>query len=194
MYCSLDIWTNHFIPKAIWKEQQPIEQVYQNWRPKLDSLYMQGNPQKILCFSSFRHSYLRNAEIASWVCYKSKEGNVQYHWTSTWRTLIRTWSLHLDSKYYWISACSVGWFISLLVHEEVLLAGLCKRKILLWLEIYDRLRQATTKRACCNSSNCTSQKRVKSPKVTVYCNIGFVTHSCMSGWGSSYSAWAMSHA
>ena len=26
------------------------------------------------------------------------------------------------------SACSVGWFVSLLVHEEVLLAGLCEKK------------------------------------------------------------------
>ena len=44
------------------------------------------------------------------------------------------------------SACSVGWFVSLLVREEVLLAGLYKRKIIFWLEIYDRLRQATAKR------------------------------------------------
>jgi len=42
-------------------------------------------------------------------------------------------------------ACSVGWFVSLLVREEVLLAGLCERNILFWLEIYDRLRQATAK-------------------------------------------------
>ena len=34
---------------------------------------------------------------------------------------------------------SVGWFISLLVREEVLLAGLCERKILFRLKIYDRL-------------------------------------------------------
>ena len=33
-----------------------------------------------------------------------------------------------------------------LVREEVLLAGLCERKILFRLEIYDRLRQATAKR------------------------------------------------
>ena len=39
-------------------------------------------------------------------------------------------------------ACSVGWFVSLLVREEVLLTGLCERKILFRLEIYDRLRQA----------------------------------------------------
>ena len=38
-----------------------------------------------------------------------------------------------------LSACSVGWFVSLLVREEVLLAGLCKRKILFRLKIYDRL-------------------------------------------------------
>ena len=44
-----------------------------------------------------------------------------------------------------LSACSVGWFVSLLVREEVLLAGLCERKILFQLEIYDRLRQATAK-------------------------------------------------
>ena len=36
-------------------------------------------------------------------------------------------------------ACSVGWFVSLLVHGEVLLAGLCERKILFRLKIYDRL-------------------------------------------------------
>jgi len=47
------------------------------------------------------------------------------------------------------TACSVGWFISLLVREEVLLAGLCERKILFRLEIYDRLRQATAKRTGC---------------------------------------------
>ena len=35
-----------------------------------------------------------------------------------------------------------GW----LVREEVLLAGLCERKILFRLKIYDRLRQATAKR------------------------------------------------
>ena len=45
------------------------------------------------------------------------------------------------------TACSVGWFVSLLVREEVPLVGLCERKILLRLEIYDRLRQATAKRA-----------------------------------------------
>ena len=36
-------------------------------------------------------------------------------------------------------ACSIGWFVSLLVREEVLLASLCKRKILFWLKIYDRI-------------------------------------------------------
>jgi len=41
---------------------------------------------------------------------------------------------------------SVGWFVSLLVREEVLLADLCERKILFRLKIYDRLRQATAKR------------------------------------------------
>ena len=44
------------------------------------------------------------------------------------------------------TAGSVGWFISLLVREEVLLAGLCEKKILFRLKIYDRLRQATAKR------------------------------------------------
>ena len=39
-----------------------------------------------------------------------------------------------------------SWFVSLLVREEVLLAGLCERKILFRLKIYDRLRQATAKR------------------------------------------------
>ena len=42
--------------------------------------------------------------------------------------------------------CSVGWFVSLLVREEVLLANLCEKKILFRLEIYDRLRQAIAKR------------------------------------------------
>ena len=41
-----------------------------------------------------------------------------------------------------------GW----LVREEVLLVGLCERKILFRLEIYDRLRQATAKRTGCRSS------------------------------------------
>jgi len=44
------------------------------------------------------------------------------------------------------AACSVGWFVLLLVREEVLLAGLCERKILFRLKIYNRLRQATAKR------------------------------------------------
>ena len=44
------------------------------------------------------------------------------------------------------TACSVGWFVSLLVREEVLLTSVYERKILFWLEIYDRLRQATAKR------------------------------------------------
>ena len=35
------------------------------------------------------------------------------------------------------AACSVGWFVSLLVCEEVLLAGSCERKILFRLEIYE---------------------------------------------------------
>jgi len=37
----------------------------------------------------------------------------------------------------------------LLVCEEVLLVGLCEKKILFRLKIYDRLRQATTKRTGC---------------------------------------------
>ena len=58
----------------------------------------------------------------------------------------------LDPPFSWSSsACSVGWFVSLLVCEEVLLAGLCERKILFWLKIYDRLRQATAKRIGCLS-------------------------------------------
>jgi len=47
------------------------------------------------------------------------------------------------------TACSVDWFVTLLVREEVLLAGLCERKILFRLKIYDRLRQATAKRTGC---------------------------------------------
>ena len=38
-----------------------------------------------------------------------------------------------------LAACSVGSFISLLVREEILLVGLCERKILFQLKIYDRL-------------------------------------------------------
>ena len=37
-------------------------------------------------------------------------------------------------------ACSVGWFVSLMVREEVLLTDLYERKILFELKIYDRLR------------------------------------------------------
>jgi len=37
------------------------------------------------------------------------------------------------------------WFVLLLVREEVLLAGLCKRKILFRLKIYDHSRQATAR-------------------------------------------------
>ena len=37
----------------------------------------------------------------------------------------------------------------MLVREEVLLVGLCERKILFRLEIYDCLRQATAKRTGC---------------------------------------------
>jgi len=39
-----------------------------------------------------------------------------------------------------LAACSVGWYVLLLIREEVLLTGLCKRKILFQLEIYDYLR------------------------------------------------------
>jgi len=42
-------------------------------------------------------------------------------------------------------ACSVGWFVSLLIREEVLLAGLCEKKILFQMKIYNRLRRATAK-------------------------------------------------
>ena len=40
-----------------------------------------------------------------------------------------------------------GWLVRFVaVREEVLLAGLCERKILFRLEIYDHLRRATAKR------------------------------------------------
>ena len=58
-------------------------------------------------------------------------------------------TLLMDSNF---TVCLVGWFVSLLVREEVLLAGLYERKILFRLEIYDRLRQATAKRTCCDLS------------------------------------------
>ena len=54
-----------------------------------------------------------------------------------------TWHIHRAST------CSIGWFVSLLAREEVLLAGVCEKKILFRLKIYDRLRQATAKRTGC---------------------------------------------
>ena len=39
----------------------------------------------------------------------------------------------------------IGWFVSSLVRGLVLLIGLCERKILFRLKIYDHLRQATAK-------------------------------------------------
>jgi len=48
------------------------------------------------------------------------------------------------------AACVVGWFVSLLVHEEVLLAGLCEKKILFRLKIYDSSRRVTAKRIPAN--------------------------------------------
>ena len=47
------------------------------------------------------------------------------------------------------TAGSAGPACSLLVCEEILLVGLCERKILFRLKIYDRLRQATAKRIDC---------------------------------------------
>ena len=52
-----------------------------------------------------------------------------------------------------LSACSVGWFISLLVRKEVLLASLCERKILFRLEIYDRIRSFFSSRTGCTMSS-----------------------------------------
>ena len=43
----------------------------------------------------------------------------------------------------------LDWFISLLVCKEVLLVGLCERKILFRLKIYDLLRQPLAKQTCC---------------------------------------------
>ena len=40
------------------------------------------------------------------------------------------------------SACSIGWFVSLLVREEVLLVDLCEKKILFRLKIYNRFPPA----------------------------------------------------
>ena len=49
------------------------------------------------------------------------------------------WMNELKKEEYNVQeACSVDWFVSLLVCKEVLLTGLCERKIL--LKIYDRLR------------------------------------------------------
>ena len=52
-----------------------------------------------------------------------------------------------------------GW----LVREEVLLAGLCKRKLLFRLKIYDRLRQATAKRTEADCG-CVREKKEKEKK------------------------------
>ena len=88
--------------------------------------------------------------------------SIIYHWIPEWHTCmtlltlgeVRKWAVNelvdrLKAR-RWIKACSVGWFVSLLVREEVLLVGLCERKILFRLEIYDRLRQATAKRTGCH--------------------------------------------
>ena len=56
----------------------------------------------------------------------------------------KDWDLELQAAVQ-SSACSVGSFVSSLVREEVLLAGLYERRILFRLEIYDRLREATAK-------------------------------------------------
>ena len=63
---------------------------------------------------------------------------VEMSWVTTITTSCERF--HITHK-----VCSVGWFVSLLVREEVLLTDLCERKILFQLEIYDRLRQATAK-------------------------------------------------
>ena len=55
----------------------------------------------------------------------------------------------LDPVLQLFAACLFGWFVSLLVRKEVLLAGLCEKKILFQLEIYDHLRQVTANRTCC---------------------------------------------
>ena len=54
-------------------------------------------------------------------------------------------ALHILCQHF-PTACSVDWFILLLVREEVLLAGLCERKIMFRLKIYDRLQQTIAKR------------------------------------------------
>ena len=74
---------------------------------------------------------------------------MQNHW-SIWP--VNHW---VDPRWFdvwsaFLFVCSVDWFVSLLVREEVLLADFCERKILFQLEIYDRLRQATAKRTSCH--------------------------------------------
>ena len=63
----------------------------------------------------------------------------------------------------WHTACSVGWFVSLLVREEVLLTGLCEKKILFRLKIYDRLRQATPKQTECPCDGWSGSTRILEP-------------------------------
>ena len=70
-------------------------------------------------------------------------GRASYAWVK-WKRDLK--NMEIVAVVCYQSACSVGWFVSLLVREEVLLADLCERKILFWLKIYDRLRQATAKR------------------------------------------------
>ena len=55
----------------------------------------------------------------------------------------RVWALRFPFSLS--AACSVSWFVLLLIREEVFMASLCERKILFRLEIYDRLQQATAK-------------------------------------------------
>ena len=64
-----------------------------------------------------------------------------------------------------LAVCSVGCFISLLVREEVLLTGLCERKILFQLKIYDSLRHATSKQTGLTLSTLSSTASLKKKKI-----------------------------
>ena len=85
---------------------------------------------------------------SAWVWPRAAAGSLgrRKRISNEWRGLVA----HGNVRGTGVLACSVGWFVSLLVREEVLLAGLCERKILFRLEIYDRLRQATAKQTVRN--------------------------------------------
>ena len=96
-------------------------------------------------------SSLRNASMTISSQQRLESGKPKHFHKRVTKTCVWPLPCSLPKTSYLFSnhrntACSVGWFVSLLVREEVLLAGLCERKILFRLKIYHRLRQGTAKR------------------------------------------------